>query len=92
MCLTLAIPWTVAGQAPLSSGISQQEYCNQLPLPSLGDHPDSGIKLASTALAGEFFTTKPPGKLKYLWIVAIKDIETQVIPNRSYENGLISVI
>ena len=56
------------------------------------DLPRPGIKPVSSALAGGFFTTKPPGKLKYLWIVAIKDIETQVIPNRSYENGIISVI
>ena len=55
------IPWTVAYQAPLSMGISRQEYwtdCHFL----LGDLPDLEIKPASLALAGGFFTTEPPGK------------------------------
>ena len=34
-------PWTVACQAPLSMGLSQQEYWNGLPFPPPGDllHP-----------------------------------------------------
>ena len=35
-CLTLAIPWTVAFQAPLSMEISWQEYWSGFPFPSLG--------------------------------------------------------
>ena len=53
-------PWTVARQAPLSMGLSRQEYCSGLPWPSPGDLPHPGIKLASLtspALAGGFFTT-----------------------------------
>ena len=42
-CLTLAIPWTVACQAPLSMGFSRQECWRGLPFPSPGDHPDPGI-------------------------------------------------
>ena len=42
---------------------SRQEYWNGLPFPSPGDVPDPGIKLVSSALAGRFFTTEPPGKL-----------------------------
>ena len=42
--------------------ISQQEYWSGLPFASPGDLPKSGIKPASPALAGEFFTTEPPGK------------------------------
>ena len=30
--------------------------------PSPGDHPDQSIELASSALAGGFFTTEPPEK------------------------------
>ena len=30
----LAIPWTAAHQAPLSMGISKQEYWSGVPLPS----------------------------------------------------------
>ena len=33
-CLTLATPWTVARQAPLSMGFSRQEYWSELPLPA----------------------------------------------------------
>ena len=34
LCLTLATPWTVAHQAPLSMGFSRQEYWSGVPLPS----------------------------------------------------------
>ena len=33
-CLTLAIPWTGAHQAPLSMGFSRWEYWSELPFPS----------------------------------------------------------
>ena len=50
-CLQLfVIPWTVAHQAPLSTGFPRQGYCTGLPFPSLGDLPDPGIKLGSLAL------------------------------------------
>ena len=65
VCWTLQPHGTVARQAPLSMGLSRQEYWSGLPFPPLGDLPDPGIKpmsLVSPALAGRFFTTKPPGK------------------------------
>ena len=43
-------PWTVACQAPLSTGFSSQEYCSGLLFPSLGDLPDLGIKPRSPSL------------------------------------------
>ena len=58
-------PWTVAYQALPSMEFSRQEYWNGLPFPSPEDLPDPGIEpmsLASSALAGRFFTTVPPGK------------------------------
>jgi len=55
--------WTVACQAPLSVGFFRQEYWSGLPFPSPGDLPDPGVEPQSLALAGEFFTTEPPGKL-----------------------------
>ena len=61
-CLTLASPWTVAHQAPLSMGFPRQEYWNGLPFPPSGDLPDPGIKPMSPSLAGGFFTTEPPEK------------------------------
>ena len=61
----LWIPWTVAGQVPLSIGFSRQEYWCGLPIPSPGDLPDPGTEPGSPgfpALAGGFFTSAPPGK------------------------------
>ena len=56
-------PWTVVRQALLSMGFFRQEYCSGwLPFPSPGDLPNPGIKPASPALAGGFFTTGPPGQ------------------------------
>ena len=44
-CLTLATPWTVACQAPLSIGFSRQEYCSGLPLLLQGIFLTQGLKL-----------------------------------------------
>ena len=52
--------WAVARQAPLSIGLSRQEYWSGLPCPAPGDLPHPGIKpasLISLALAGGFFTS-----------------------------------
>ena len=43
-CLTLATPWTVALQGPLSVEFSRQEYWSELPFPSPGDLPNPRIK------------------------------------------------
>ena len=40
-------PWTVAYQAPLSTGFSRQEYWSGLPFPSPGALPGPGIELVS---------------------------------------------
>ena len=56
---------TVAHQAPLSTGFSRQEYWSGLPFPPPGDLSNPGTELlspVSPALAGKFFTTKPPWK------------------------------
>ena len=49
------IPWTVACQAPLSTGFSRQENWSGLPFPSTEDLPDPGIEPRSPALAGRFW-------------------------------------
>ena len=46
----------------MSMGFSRQEHQGGLPFPFPGDLPDQGIEPMSLALAGEFFTTEPPGK------------------------------
>ena len=65
--LAWEIPWTVAHQASLSIEFSRQEYWSGLPFPPPRDLPDPGIKPASPALAGKFFTTEPPGKPQLGW-------------------------
>ena len=60
--LTLVIPRTVAFQASLSIGFSRQEYWSGLPCPPPGNLLDPGIKPASPALAGGFFTAEPQEK------------------------------
>ena len=54
-----ATPWTVACQAPLSMGLSRQEYRSGLPCPPPGHLPDPGMESTfpmSSASAGGFFT------------------------------------
>ena len=58
-------PWTVAHQAPLSMGLSRQEYWSGWSFPSPEDLPDPGVEPASPPLAGGFFTIEPPEKLHY---------------------------
>ena len=55
--LTLATPWSVALQAPLSIGFSRQEYWSGLPFPFPGDFPDPGIEPRSPALQADSLPT-----------------------------------
>ena len=60
----LATLWTIACQAPLSMGLSRQEYWSGLPCPPPGDLPDPRVEptsLMSPALTGEIFTTGTTG-------------------------------
>ena len=62
-----AAPRTAACQFPLSMEFYRQECWSGLPFPTPEDLPDSRLEpvsLASPALAGESFTTEPPGKPK----------------------------
>ena len=47
--------WTVARHAPLSMGLSKQEYWCGLPFPPPGHLPDPEIEPGSPALASRFF-------------------------------------
>ena len=75
-CVQLFVtPWTEAHQAPLSVEFSRQEYWSGLPLPTLGDLPDLGIKptsLASLALAGRFFTNCATQEAPVLALTSLK--------------------
>ena len=67
-CLTLATPWTVACQAPLSMGFSRQEYWSGLPFTSLGDLPNPGIKPGSPALQADSSAIELQGVKEFLSI------------------------
>ena len=75
---SLATPWTVAYQAPLSLGFSRQEYWSGLPCPPPGDLRNPGIKptsLVCPALAGEFFT------MSATWEAPLRFSEVQLLAN-----------
>ena len=56
-CLTLATPWTVDHQAPLSMGFTRQYYWSGLSFLSPGDLPNPGMEPESPALqAGSLLT------------------------------------
>ena len=55
---TLATPWTIACQDPLTMGLSRQEYCSGLPFPSPGNLPHQGIKPRSPALQADSLLTE----------------------------------
>ena len=64
---SFATPWTVARQVYLSMGFPRQEQWSRLPFPFPGNL-GSGIEPASPALAGGFYTAKPPGKPKLKYV------------------------
>ena len=89
-------PWTVARQAPLSMGFPRQECWSGLPFPSREDLPDPGIKTASPALAGIFFTTEPSGKPVCMYMFV--QIYSLYIPKicdlfrrNDYKDGMLSL-
>ena len=61
-CLTLATPYSVARQAPLSLGFSRQEYWSGLAYSSPGDLPDRGIEPRFPGLQEDSLPSEPPGK------------------------------
>ena len=59
LCPTVVTLWTTALQAPLSKGVSRQEYRSGLP----GDLPNPGIKPSSPVLQADSLLTELQGKL-----------------------------
>ena len=55
-------PWTVAFQAPLSVGFLQERMQMWVAVSFSRGLPDPRIEPVSSALAGRFLTTEPPGK------------------------------
>ena len=71
-------PWAVARQAPLSRGLLRQEYWSGWPFPPPGDLSNPGIDPTS-ALAGRFFTTEPPGKPVFSICFLFFPLQTQTV-------------
>ena len=59
--LLFVTPWTVAHQAPPSTGFSAQENWSGLPFPSPGDFPNPGIEPRSPTLQADALTSEPSG-------------------------------
>ena len=59
-CPTFSDPWIAAHQAPLSIGISRQEYWSGLLFPSPLDLPYPGIKPRSPTLQAVSLLSEPP--------------------------------
>ena len=57
---TERLNWTVAHQAPPSMGFSRQECWSELPFPSPGDLPNSGIKPRAPTLQVDSLLSEPP--------------------------------
>ena len=69
-CLTLATPWTVAQQAPLSMEFPRQWVAwNGLPFPFLGDLPDPRTKPVSPALHADSLPLSHKGSPHMLSII-----------------------
>ena len=49
---------TIACQAPLNMGFSRQEYWSELPFPSPGDLPNTGIEPGFPALQADSLPTE----------------------------------
>ena len=60
--MTLVVKKVSVAQAPLSMGLSRQEYWSGLPLLSPGELPDPGIKPGSPASQADALPSEPPGK------------------------------
>ena len=58
LCLTLANPWNVVHQAPLSMGFPQEKYWSGLSFASPGDLPNRIIKPRSPALQADSLLTE----------------------------------
>ena len=75
LCLILLRPHE---QSSLSMGFPRHEYWSRLSFPSPGHLLDPGIKPESPALAGRFFTTKPPDSARQ--VVLKNTVTIQISP------------
>ena len=78
LCMHVTL-WTVACQAPLSTGFSRRECWSGFWWPPPGNLPDvrmETVSLMSPALAGSFFTTSTTREAPFVYLY----IKMKVIP------------
>ena len=78
-------PWTVARQSPLSMEFSRQEYWSELPFPSPGDLPNTGIEAGSPELQADTLPSEPSGKS---WATRYKSNELWTVRSPSLINRI----
>ena len=81
-CVTVT-SWTVVLQAPLSMGLSQEEYWSGLPFPPQRTEPE--CPAAPVLAGGFFFTTEPPGKPGFNFRIPERHPDLQLQPSPSLE-------
>ena len=67
-----ATPWTAAYKAPVSMGLSRQEYCSGLPFCSLRELPDQGNEPGHTALQADSL----PSELQGSWNMLFSSVQS----------------
>ena len=83
-------PWTVARQAPLSTGFSRQEYWSGLPYPPPGNLQGLNLRLLSLLhWQVDSSPLAPPGKpfLRYTLYIILRDFPGCPVVNTSPSNG-----
>ena len=88
--------WTVACQAPLSTGFSRREYWSGLLFSPPGDLPDPGIEptsLVSPTLADGFFTSSATWEeaLECLFKPHLPRWSLDLIPERNYASEVLPI-
>ena len=77
-------PWTVARQAPLSTGVLQARILEWVAMPSSRDLPNPGIEPRSPALQADSLPSEPPGKPKNTGVGSLSLFQ---LPNPEIEPG-----
>ena len=63
---SIAGPWTITHQAPLSMGFPRQAYWSGLPFPSPGNLPDPGIEPRTPALQADSLPSEGSANISLL--------------------------
>ena len=91
---SFATPWTVACQAPLSTGFPRQEYRRGLPFPSPRDLPDPDVEPTFSALQvdsvllshfltkGTFQTTTQKDRILAEWVKGSRNSQDRILEKR----------